>query len=469
MLSMRPHTVLATPTAREQDPSAQLVRQIGFFDATMVVMGGIVGAGIFINPYVVAQRVHSPVLIIAAWAFGGFLALIGAFIYAELADRMPAVGGQYAYLKEAYHPALGFLYGWVLLLVVQTGGMAAVTVTFARYFLELSGGRLDPRVVGTFSLAILTFINCLGVKLGSRVQSGLTVLKILSIACLVAAGLFLTRDSHSLLHPILDQPFSGGLLSAFGAAMIPVLFAYGGWQTANFIAAEMKQPRRDLPRALVVGVAGVISLYITVNVACLRSLGAAGLASTTTPASAVMALSVGYGGVRLIAAGIAVSTLGFLSQSILTAPRVYFAMAADGLFFRAVGLLSPRTHVPVIAILLQSLWTAVIVFSGRYEQILNYVVSMDFLFFGLTATCLFVFRRRDRLLSPSRDHGQGAGYRVPGHPFTTLLFVLISWAVVANTIYRYPANSLLGMLILVLGLPVYGFWSRRAAHSTQNE
>jgi len=247
--------------------------------------------------------------------------------------------------------------------------------------------------------------------------------------------------------------------------MIPVLFAYGGWQTANFIAAEIKDPRRNLPAALLIGVAGVIALYVTVNLACLRTLGASGLAETSVPATAVMRLSVGEHGVALIAIGIAISTLGFLSQSILTAPRVYFAMAKDGLFFRAVASVSERTRVPVVAIILQSLWTTVIVFSGRYEQILNYVVSMDFLFFGLTATCLFVFRRSDQAsavvsggLSP-----RVIGFRTPGHPFTTLLFILISWAVVANTIYRYPSNSLLGMLILLLGLPVYILWSRRSA------
>jgi len=451
---------LATPAS-----SGKLVRQIGLFDATMVVMGGIVGAGIFINPYVVAQRAHTPVLIIAAWVLGRITAMLGAFIYAELADRMPEVGGQYAYLREAYHPALGFLYGWVLLLVVQTGGMAAVTVTFARYSLELSGGHADPRLVGTASLVVLTVINCLGVRLGSRVQSALTVLKIVSIACLVGAGLFLSRNPHPLLHPVFDQPASPGLLSVLGAAMIPVLFAYGGWQTANFIAAEIKDPRRNLPAALLIGVAGVIALYVTVNLACLRTLGASGLAETSVPATAVMRLSVGEHGVALIAIGIAISTLGFLSQSILTAPRVYFAMAKDGLFFRAVASVSERTRVPVVAIILQSLWTTVIVFSGRYEQILNYVVSMDFLFFGLTATCLFVFRRSDQAsavvsggLSP-----RVIGFRAPGHPFTTLLFILISWAVVANTIYRYPSNSLLGMLILLLGLPVYILWSRRSA------
>jgi basic amino acid/polyamine antiporter, APA family len=448
--------------ATEADPAAsRLVRRVGLFDATMVVMGGIVGSGIFINPYVVARRVHTPALIVAAWAAGGLVAMLGAFIYSELADRMPDVGGQYAYLRAAYDPALGFLYGWVLLLVVQTGGMAAVTVTFARYFLELTGLHLSDRTVALLALALLTLINCLGVKLGSRVQSALMVLKIAAILGLIGAGFFLIRAPHPVLHPVLDEPVSFGLLTSFGAAMIPVLFAYGGWQTANFIAGEIKDPRKNLPRALLIGVAGVIALYVTVNMVCVRSLGPSDLAETTVPATAVMRLALGERGATLIALGIAISTLGFLSQSILTAPRVYFAMAADGVFFRSVASVNARTHVPVVAIVLQSVWTAVVALSGRYEEILNYVVSMDFLFFGLTATSVFVFRHRDRMQLSATGDEQRTGYRVPGHPFTTGAFVLISWLVVALTIYKYPANSLLGMLILLLGLPVHAFWHRR--------
>lgn len=437
--------------------AAQLLRRVGLFDATMVVMGGIIGSGIFINAYVVARQVHTPLAILAAWAVGGVLAMQGAFIYAELADRMPDVGGQYAYLREAYHPVLGFLYGWVLLLVIQTGGMAAVTVTFARYFRELTGSRLPESILVVATLAILTLINCLGVKLGSRLQSGLMVLKIGAITGLVVAGFFLTRAPHPLFGPGLDRPPSLELWTQFGAALVPVLFAYGGWQTANFIAAEVEDPRRNLPRALLIGVAGVVALYVTVNLVYLRALGAVDLAQTTVPASAVMRLAMGDRGATLIALGISVSTLGFLSQSILTAPRVYFAMAEDGVFFRSVASVNAGTHVPVVAIVLQSVWTAVVALSGRYDEILNYVVSMDFLFFGLTASCLFILRRRER----ADGTGAKAGYRVPGHPATTAVFILISWLVVANTIYKYPANSLLGMLILLLGVPVYLLWSRR--------
>src|SRR5581483_11204952 len=197
--------------------------------------GGIVGSGIFISAYVVARQVHTPVLILGAWVVGGVTAMLGAFIYAELADRMPDVGGQYAYLREAYHPAVGFLYGWVLLLVIQTGGMAAVTVTFARYLLELTGWSISERFIVVVTIVILTVVNCLRVKVGSRMQSILMLLKIAAIAGLIVAGFFLVRSPHALLHPLLDRPPSVDLLTAIKAAMVPVLFAFGGRQTSNFI------------------------------------------------------------------------------------------------------------------------------------------------------------------------------------------------------------------------------------------
>ena len=443
------HTV--NPTQPEP-PKPHFARQLGLFDATMVVMGGIIGAGIFINPYVVARQVHSPGLILGAWLFGGIIGLVGALIWAELAATMPAVGGQYAYLREAYHPAVAFLYGWVLLLVIQTGGMAAVAITFARYFIDLTGLRVSDSLLAIVALGLLTLINCLGVKSGGRTQSALMVMKIVAIAALVIGGATLAGNSV----PSSEPQNSEWSFAAFGAAMVPVLFAYGGWQTANFIAAEVKDPTKNLPRGLLLGMLGVVVLYTGVNWVCLRSLGPQGLADTSTPATAVMRLALGPRGAAFVAGAIAISTLGFLSQAILTAPRVYFAMADDGLFFRKVAWLDPRTKVPFFAIILQSVWTIVIALSGRYEQILNYVVSMDFLFFGLTATTLFVFRRRiaRNQMSP------GFGYRVPGHPVTTGVFVAICWWVVANAVYRYPKNSLVGYALLLAGIPVYWAWSR---------
>ena len=434
-----------------------LAREIGLFGATMLVMGGIVGSGIFMNPYVVAGQVGTPTLILAAWSFGGLVALAGAFVYAELASLRPAVGGQYAYLREAYSPQVAFLYGWVLLLVTQSGGMAAVAVTLARYLGELFAMPVSEAVVALCVLAALTGVNCLGVRAGNDVQSLLMVLKTVAILGLVATGFVAFGGERVTLHPLFDRPPSPDLALAFGAALVPVLFAYGGWQTSGFVMGELKRPGRDMPRALLLGVAGVVVLYLAVNLVCLRALGAEGLAASRAPATDVMRAALGERGARLIALGIVISTLGFLARGILTAPRVYYAMARDGVFFRAVGELHPRTRVPVLAIALQGLVAGLIAVSGRYEQILNYVVSVDFIAMGLTGAALFVFRSR----------GERGAFRAPGHPWTTAFFVLSCWLVVAATIHRYPQDSVKGLAILALGLPVYWLWSSRGGQAAR--
>ena len=429
--------------------SSSLVPRLGLVEATLVVMGGIVGSGIFINPSVVARHVHSAPLILGAWVVGGAVALIGAFIYAELAERMPRVGGQYAYLREAFHPAVGFLYGWALLVVINAGGMAAVAVTFGRYAVELTGVPFDEKWVAILTLVLLAVVNCLGVKSGSLVQGVLMVLKIGVLLALIVLGLLFSPPPHP---PATSHP--DGVL-AFGTTMVPVLFAYGGWQAANFIAAEVREPRRNLPRALVAGVISVVVLYLGANWVYLRGLGPEGLAATGTPASTLMRALLGERGATFIALGVAISTLGFLSHALLTMPRVYFAMAADGLFFRSVARVSPRTHAPVVAIVLQASLGIAVALSGRYEQILGYVVSADWVFFGLSAASLFVLRRR----AGSGDDGQ-VRFRVPGHPFTTGVFVATSALVVVATAWAYPWNTLIGLVLVLAGLPVYALWAR---------
>ena len=367
------------------------------------------------------------------------------------------MGGQYAYLREAIHPAVAFLYGWVLLLVIQTGGMAAVAVTFARYFLELTQWPLSEPMIASLTLLLLTLINCLGVRAGSRVQSFMTLLAIGAIAVLEVFGLCSNQPSRFSWHPVADQPISLNLGIALGSAMTPVLFAYGGWQTSSFLGGEVRDARRILPRAIVIGVLGVIVVYTSVNFVYLSVLGPAELAASTTPASSVMRVLLGPRGAQFIAAGIAFSALGFLAQSILTAPRVYFAMAEDRVFFRGVAWVHPRTHVPVIAIALQGGWAILIALTGSYAQVVNYVVAMDSLFFGLTAVCLFVWRRRADIENSAKP-----GYLVPGHPWTTLLFISAELIVVLSTFAHDPKRSFIGLGIAAAGLPVYFIWRSRA-------
>jgi len=418
----------------------------------MLVMGGIIGSGIFVTPAEVAHHVQSPLLIVGVWILGGLIALAAAFVYAELAARRPEVGGQYAYLRDAYGPMPAFLYGWALLLVIQSGGMAAVAITFARYFDELVHVRISDSAVAVTTLGVLTLVNCFGVRSGSNVQSALMVLKILGIGALVLIG-WLLAPAAGLPVSAPAQSASLSTAAAIGAAMTPVMFSYGGWQTASFVAGEMKNPQRDLGLGLLLGVLGVIILYTAVAAVCVHGLGPAGLATSKTPATDVMRRALGTQGASFIAICVTISTLGFLSQGMLTAPRVYFAMAEDGLFFSRIAMVSQGSRVPVAAIVLQGTAAAVIALSGTFGQILSYVVSVDFLFFGLTGAALFLFRRR--------DPDQVASFRVPGHPFTTGFFVIACWAVVVATVINNRLNSLIGYAILALGIPACLYWQRK--------
>jgi APA family basic amino acid/polyamine antiporter len=448
-------------SAKSASPSniaGGLAAHLGLFDAILVVMGGIVGSGIFINPHVVATLVHTPVLILGAWIAGGAFALVGAFVYAELADRIPKVGGQYAYLHEAIHPLIGFLFGWSYLLVIGAGGTAAVAVTCAKYLRQLTAVPVTENLLAVALVVALVIVNCLGVRAGSGVQSLLMVLRILAIALIVAGGAWYVTHSSgappSAWRPVLDRPVSLSLLSVFGASLVPVLFAYGGWESSNFIATEIRDPRKNLPRALVLGVAGVLVLYLSVNLIYVLVLTPAGLAATDTPASVVMNRTLGGWGASVISVAIVISTLGFLSQAMLAYPRLYFAMAEGAGLPSRFARVSKRSRAPVAAIVLQGCVTLAVVLLGTYEEILSYVVVLDWLFFGLTAASLFVLRRRDRR-SLSPDAAAAARYRVPGHPWTTGLFTFIAGLMVFNTIYKYPRNAGIAMCILFAGIPFY--------------
>lgn len=455
-----------TPRAR-----TTYARRLGLFDGTMVVVGGIIGAGIFLNPAIVAQRVGSPGLILAAWALGGAVALLGALCFAELGARRPEAGGGYVYLRETLGPLPAFLYGWTLLLVINSGGIAAVGMTFASYAADLAGlpGTL-VKPLAIAAIALLTIINYLGIRPGAWTQNVFTILKLVALGGLILAGLALaTRVAGPGEAVDVASTAPQGVPAvavAMGAALIPVLFAFGGWQNANFVAGEIREPQRNLPRALLLGVGIVVATYLLANFAYVTTLGAAGLAASTAPASDTMRALLGPAGGTFIAAGIVLSTFGFLNLSILAAPRVYQAMADDGLFFRWAARLHPRYRTPAGAIVFQSAWAVVLLLSGTYGQLLDWVVFGDWIFFGLVVVTLFVYRSRDGAGSARAEDGPAPGeatFRAFGYPWLPACFVLVAGIVVISSIMSNPVNAMLGSLLIGAGVPVFLFWRRRRA------
>ncbi len=436
-------------------------RRLGLFSATMAVVGGIIGGGIFRTPAAVAGRVGSPRLALLAWVLGGAIALIGAFCYGELGARRPRAGGGYVYLREAWGTLPAFLYGWALLLVIATGAIAAVAVTFADYALALTGlphTLTVPVAVG--AIVLLAAVNYVGVTPGALTVNVLTVLKLAALVALILAGLALARPAG----PALAAPAVAASLPArhwllaTGAALVPILFTYGGWQQTNFIAEEIVAPERTLPRALVGGVLVVVAVYLLANLAYLRVLGPAGLAASTAPAADTMRALLGPAGGTFIAAGIAASTFGFLDLVILVTPRVFQAMAADGVFFPRLARLHPRYRTPSAAIVLEAGWAIVLTLTGTFAQLVDYVAFGDWIFFGLTVAGLY--RLRARAARGERSAASAEGFRVPGYPWTPAIFVAAALLVVLSSILANPGNAGIGTGLLLLGVPVYLWWRR---------
>ncbi|HET9392842.1 MAG TPA: amino acid permease [Candidatus Rubrimentiphilum sp.] len=437
------------------DGQEKLARKLTTFDATLIVMGGMVGSGIFLTPPLVAQLARTAPLIVATWILGGVVALAGAFIFAELAARRPGVSGVYGYLRDGLHPAIAFTAGWTALLVSYTGAMAASAIAFAAYLEPMTGWHIPLWITAAALILALTFVNCLGVRSGSTTQNVFMVLKIAAIAAIILTGFFgASHPAAALPGPIAP----GSWIVLVGFALVPVLFAYDGWQTAPFIDAELKDARRSMPRALLWGVIGVIALYLAITLAALRMLGPDGLAHSHAPAADMVRNVFGAPGQRAVAAAVAISTLGYLSNAMLVSPRLYYAMAADGLFFKQLAWIHPRTQVPVIAIAVQGIIAAIITAFNGFQQIVTYVTSIDFIYFALIAYTLFVFRRRD-----PEAH---AGFAVPGHPWTTLFFIAASVYVVVNALITVPRETLIGIGILLTGIPVYFYWRSLADKAT---
>jgi APA family basic amino acid/polyamine antiporter len=432
----------------------QFSRRLNLFDATMIVVSGIIGSGIFINPYVVAQKVETPFLILAVWVAGGLLALAGAFVFAELSTVMPRVGGQYAFFREAFHPLVAFLHGWSLLLIIQSGATAAVAVAFAQYVARLA--RMPNRLVVPLAVAILLGLaafHALGIKPGAVLINVITFGKTLAIGALIVAASVLTSQSGLTFEPLIPPRLAGpNLFSAFFAGMVPVMFSYGGWQNLNFVSEEVRDPLRNLPRAILIGVLCVIAVYLSANVAYVHVLSAPVLAATKTPAADVAAQLMGRTGEQMITLLVVVSTFGFMNLSLLTAPRVYYAMAVDGVFFSVIGRISPRFHVPTAAILLQGVLASLFALSNTYEQLLGYAVFADWVFFALAGAALIVFRRT--LPAASRP------FPTPFYPLTPVLFIIAGAGIVLNTFVTDTRNAVIGTAIIALGVPVFFLWKR---------
>ncbi len=438
-------------------------RELGLFDAVVVVAGGIVGVGIFANPSNVAGILGNPVHILLAWCLGGVVALLGGFVWAELASRFPHVGGQYVYLTRAYHPVVGFLSGIALLLIINGGSLAAVSILFASY-LDRSFVPLGPagiRLAAAAALIGLTAVNAVGIRAGKWTNNILMTAKVGGMLALIvlAFGRGAPPASHfdasaaSLLH--------GTSLQQLFTALVPILFAYGGWQSCANIAGEIKNPARNLARANVLGVAVVVLLYLSLNLAYLWVLTPQQVAASPALAADMARAVAGETGARFVALLIVISSLGFLGVVILTGPRLYYAMAADGLIFERAGRLHPKYRTPAFALWFQAAVSLTLLTTNTYDQLLSYVVFADWLFFGLTAGALLVVRYRQP--APGGDIAY-----MPGHPLTTLIFAVVAAGIVMNSFLAYPTQSLIGSTILVVATTVY-FVVHSGGHKPRHE
>ncbi len=432
----------------------KLRRRLGTLDVALVTIGGVIGSGIFRTPSVVARDLGTPAAMLGAWVLGGIISLLGALVLGELAARRPLDGGLYAYLRDAFHPALAFVFGWMLLFIAMSGGAASAAIAFAGYAAPVLGIASTPATLAALAIAavlLFTAINAFGVRSGANTQNGFLLAKILAFACFIVIALVAPRAPAAAVAAA-PQP-SLGLL---GAAMLPVLFSYLGWGPGTYVSAEIRDPVRSLPRGLALGVLGVTAIYVAINAVLVHALGISGLAATTTPIADVARVAFGPVAERIVGAVVALSLLGFVSNQLLTAPRVYYQMGVDGLFFRAFAKLDPRTGAPIVAILIQAVIVVALTLSRSYDQLLNYITSADFLFLMLAGIALFIIRARD-----ARGGAPQPYMQVPLHPYSTALFTAIAFSIVAGALYKAPVDTLIGWGIIASGLPVYAIFAAR--------
>lgn len=442
---------------RPQGPglSAQaLPRKLTLFDGAALLVGTVIGSGIFVVPSLIAQRVPEPGLVIGIWVFSGLLVLCGALTLAELGTMLPESGGLYVYVREAYGPFWAFLYGWTITLVVIPGSVAALTTAFLLYlqhFVPLPPG--IERALGIALLLGLGFVNARGARLGAGVQNVFTVLKVAGLVGLVAAAAVTQEGSASHFLPVLPERVMPGVLSAIGIAMISTLFAYDGWHFVGFVAGEMRDPQRTVPRSIFLGVFIVIAVYLAANLAYIFVLGQERIAASERVAADAMTAMIGPAGAMLMTLAILCSTFGAISANILAAPRVLFAMARDGVFFRRLAHVHQRYETPANAIWSLAIWSGALTLTGGYEHLITMSQFANWIFFTMVALSVVVLRRT----RPDWERP----YRVVGYPWTVFAFVAVSAAFVLNTLIASARSSLMGLVLLLAGMPIY-IWSRRS-------
>jgi APA family basic amino acid/polyamine antiporter len=429
---------------------AELPRRLGLLNAVTIVAGTIIGSGIFLVPNLVARQLPSPAAILGVWIFSGLLSLAGALAFAELGAMSPASGGLYAYLREAFGPLAAFLCGWSFFVVVLTAAIAWLSVTFSIYlsaFLPLSP--IEQKVASVTIIAVLSFINFRGVMLGARVQNMFAFLKIGGILLLIGAALLSPVNHWS-------EPQSGSwTISQFGAAMIACLLTYDGWIALSLVAGEVKNPQRNLPLGLIAGIGVCIVLYVAVNFAYLKILPVAETAQTQRVAARVAEIAIGPAGSLLVSGIILLSIAGAINGWMMSAPRIYFEQARDGLFFRQFAEVHPRFLTPGFSILLQAVWAIVLCLTGTYETLGAYAMFAAWLFYGITVLGAIVLRiKRPDAPRP---------YRMWGYPVLPVLFAIVAFGFVLNTAITDPKPALSGSALILAGVPAYWLWQRRDA------
>ncbi len=431
--------------------ASELHRAIRLPHATAMVVGTIIGASIFVQPSEVTTQVHSVPWVLLAWLASGALTLIGSLVCAELASTFTRTGGVYVYLSESLHPSLGFLWGWAMFLTMHSGIIAAIATVFARYvgyFIPL--GTVGGRVVGIGMIVGLSAVNYLGVKQGSQVQTAFTAVKLAAVALIVIVGVAL--GSRVPEHFVGASAATGASVGGFLRAMVAGLFAYGGWHMVTYSAEETVEPAKTIPRALMIGTLVVTAAYMAMNAVYLYVMPLDRVAASTRVAADLADTLLGSGGGRIASVVVLISTLGALTGIILAGPRVYYAMAQDGLLFRWFGQVHPTFRTPHRAIVVQAIWSSLLVATGTFRALFTRVVYTEWIFFGLMAIGLMVLRRRA---------GVTRGYRIWGYPMTPLLFVIVSFAVVVNALLSNPKDSAMGLGVVLIGVPVYWAWGKR--------